>query len=64
MDVASGAVRDAFTHPRNPEGKSIPRECGDVVFLQNTTPDVLLSSQSLWAPDPTRRTTTTSLDGT
>ena len=49
VDVASGIVRDGFTHVRNPQSKSVPRECGDVVFLQNTSPDVLISSQSLWA---------------
>lgn len=51
VDVASGVVRDALIHRRNPGSKSVPRECGDVVFLQNTTPDILLSSQSLWVRD-------------
>ena len=49
VDVASGAVRDAFTHRLDPQSKSILRECGDVIYLQNTTPDVSFSSQSLWS---------------
>lgn len=53
VDVASGAVRDPLhlTHRRSSGSKPVPRECGDVVLLQNTSPDVVFSSQSLWVRD-------------
>ncbi|KZT65761.1 alpha/beta-hydrolase [Daedalea quercina L-15889] len=54
FDIASGTVHSHFTHPCSTRSKSIPRECGDIVFLQNKSPDVFFSSQSVWARgDPT-----------
>ncbi|KDR72629.1 hypothetical protein GALMADRAFT_270592 [Galerina marginata CBS 339.88] len=53
VSISSGATRDAFQHTRQPNGDTIWREHGDLIFLQAVNPSELCSVTALWSREST-----------
>ena len=52
VSIASGESRDSFQYNRLPNGSTIWRECGDLIFLQAVNPSELCSVPALWSRKP------------
>ncbi|CCL99695.1 uncharacterized protein FIBRA_01716 [Fibroporia radiculosa] len=53
VSIGTGAVSGIYKHRISPSSPTIWRQDGELVFMQNTSPTRLLSSQSVWTRSST-----------